>query len=265
MGKRLITSAMGIILFFVIVLSHQYVLYIAGTALVLGMLYEMYNVMCVSRFLRYIGYFTAVIVCGGFIVGKQTSGMIIALMIFMLTVIAAHGKTASKKVLSVGFITIAIAVLTSMLFLLRKQFDQYTVILPFVCAWMTDTGAYLIGISWGKHKLAENISPKKTIEGAVGGIIFAIMGTVLYLYILVAVMTAKTPTTVAVLKFVVLGFTTSIIAQLGDLFASCIKRDYEKKDYGNILPGHGGLLDRFDSVLLVIPLVYYMMWHFILR
>lgn len=264
MGKRLLTAFIGIVLFFAVVLSHIYVLYAAVTVLVLGMVYEMYRVMCVGRFLRFTGYFSALLICAGFATGKLFFGIVAPIIIFMLAMIAMHGKVTSKKVLSVGFVTIAIAVLMSMLILTRRRFDKYTVILPFVCAWLTDTGAYMFGSLWGKHKLAEKISPKKTIEGAIGGLFFSTIGSVLYIYIMVAVMTLHTPMLSVVIKFAFLGFFTSIVSQLGDLAASCIKRDFEKKDYGKILPGHGGLLDRFDSVLLAVPFVYYVMKHFIL-
>lgn len=264
MGKRLLTSFIGIILFFAVVLSHRYVLYVAGTLITLGMLYEMYKVMCAGRFLRYTGYLSGLVICAGFIMDRPIFAMVFTLILFMLAMIAMHGKVTSKKVLSVGFVTIAIAVMMSMLFLTRRRCDKYTVILPFVCAWLTDTGAYFAGSLFGKHKLAEKISPKKTVEGAIGGLFLSTIGSALYIYIMVAVMVSGKPMTSVVIKFAVLGFLTSAISQLGDLAASCIKRDFEKKDYGNILPGHGGLLDRFDSVLFAVPFVYYMMRHFIL-
>lgn len=264
MGKRLLTSFIGIILFFAVVLSHVYVLYAMVTLLVLGMLYEMYKVMCVGRFLRGVGYISAFLICLGFAAGSPLSPIILTLAFFILAMIIMHGKVTSKKVLSVGFVTVAIAVLMSTLFLIRKRCDQYTVILPFVCAWLTDTGAFMFGNLFGKHKLAENISPKKTVEGAIGGLFFSTIGAALYIYIMVFIMVSAKPMMSVVIKFALLGFFASIISQLGDLAASCIKRDFEKKDYGKILPGHGGLLDRFDSVLLVVPFVYYVMRHFIL-
>ena len=264
MGKRLLTSFIGIALFFAVVLTHIYVLYAAVAILVIGMLYEMYSVMCVGRFLRGTGYVSAFLVCLGFAAGKPIFVIALSLLLFILAMVVMHGKVTSKKVLSVGFVTLAIAVFMSILFLTRKQCDKYTVILPFVCAWLSDTGAYMFGNLWGKHKLAENISPKKTVEGAIGGLFFATIGSALYIYIMVFVMASAKPTIPVVIKFAVLGFLTSVISQIGDLAASCIKRDFEKKDYGKILPGHGGLLDRFDSVLLAIPFVYYMMRHFIL-
>lgn len=264
MAKRLLTSFIGIAVFFAVVLTHRYVLYLAVGLLVFGMLFEMYRVMCVSRFLRYTGYLSAFIVWLGFLLGKYVAAVNIVLLIFMLAIILMHGKVTSKKVLAVGFVTLAISVFMSMLILTRRLCDKYTVILPFVCAWLTDTGAFTIGNLLGKHKLAEKISPKKTVEGAIGGLVFATLGSVLYIVIMVWIKASGVPMPWAIAKFAVLGLFASAVSQLGDLAASCIKRDFEKKDYGNILPGHGGLLDRFDSVLFAIPFVYYAMMHFIL-
>jgi phosphatidate cytidylyltransferase len=116
----------------------------------------------------------------------------------------------------------------------------------FVIAFATDTFAYFIGSMIGKHKLIPSISPKKTIEGCVGGILGSAFSCVVFGYIFGLNMT---------LMFF-LGCVGSVIAQLGDLFASSIKRFAGIKDYGKIIPGHGGILDRFDSVLLVAPFVY---------
>lgn len=264
MANRLLTSFIGIILFFAVVLSPSFVLYPIIFLIILGMLFEMYRVMCVGRFLRGVGYVSALAVFIGFLFGRQIFALTAVLMLFMLAMILMHGKVTSKKVLAVGFVTLMISVFMSLLILTRRNCDKYTVILPFVCAWMTDTGAYIIGNLLGKHKLAEKISPKKTVEGAIGGAVFAILGSMAYIWIMVLVMTSKMPSPVTFLKFAVLGLLASVIAQLGDLVASCIKRDFEKKDYGKILPGHGGLLDRFDSVLFAVPFVYYAMIHFIL-
>ncbi len=269
MGKRLLTSVIGIILFFAVMLSHQYVLYSAVTVLVLGMLYEMYHVMAVGRFLSGTGYVSAVLVCAGFVFGKQLAAISAVLAIFVLAMVAMHGKVTSKKVLSVGFITLVISVFMSVLMMMRQRCGAAVTILPFVCAWMTDTGAYMFGSLWGKKKLVESISPKKTVLGAIGGLLFSTVGSALFVIICIytkaATVSSHTTALTVTLVFALVGLLTSVVSQIGDLAASCIKRDFEKKDYGKILPGHGGLLDRFDSVLLVIPFIYYVMRHFILR
>ena len=117
-------------------------------------------------------------------------------------------------------------------------------------AWMTDIFAYLVGITIGKHKISE-ISPKKSIEGCIGGIVGCVLFFVGYTYYL--------NTLGFELNYIlmgIIGIVTSVISQIGDLAASSIKRYCEIKDFGNIMPGHGGILDRFDSIILIAPFIY---------
>ena len=131
--------------------------------------------------------------------------------------------------------------------------------LVFIIAWGSDTAAYFCGTFFGKHKLIPKVSPKKTVEGSLGAVICTALLCVLYTFILdkcgVAFITA-TPD--AYIKIAAVGFFASILSQLGDLAASAIKRDAGIKDYGKIFPGHGGFMDRFDSVLYISPVVYYL-------
>ncbi len=118
----------------------------------------------------------------------------------------------------------------------------------FVAIWGSDSGAYFTGRFLGKHKLCPRVSPKKTIEGSIGGIVTSCILLVLinqYLHLL---------TTVAA---IIIGVVISIIGQIGDLIESLIKRYYQVKDSGNLIPGHGGVLDRFDSAMLAAPVMYY--------
>ena len=121
----------------------------------------------------------------------------------------------------------------------------------FLGAWMTDTMAYFSGRLFGKHKLCPNISPKKTVEGSVGGTVFCALSFLLYGFI-VQKITGFTPNYPMLF---ISGLFISIVSQLGDLAASLIKREHGVKDYGKIMPGHGGIMDRFDSILAVAPLV----------
>ena len=119
--------------------------------------------------------------------------------------------------------------------------------LVFVAAWVCDSFAYFTGRFFGKHKLAPHLSPKKTIEGSIGGIFFAILGCMLYGLII-----EKTVGINA--NYVVLaaiGLLLSIVSQIGDLWASLIKREYGVKDYSQMMPGHGGIMDRFDSIIAI--------------
>ena len=128
---------------------------------------------------------------------------------------------------------------------------RYLILLPFVIAFLSDTGAYFAGYFFGKHKLAPVISPKKTVEGLVGGVITAILGVVIYCVILRFAFDFEV-NWICVPAYGLLG---SLAGVFGDLCFSVIKRQTGIKDYGNLIPGHGGIFDRFDSMVVVAPLV----------
>jgi phosphatidate cytidylyltransferase len=135
-----------------------------------------------------------------------------------------------------------------------------------VTAWITDVFAFFAGVTLGKHKIVPQISPKKTWEGTIGGILGSVFIMALWMGTFMNGPDIVKKSTIYLLSFgVVLGLLTSIIAQLGDWFASVIKRCTGVKDFGNVLPGHGGILDRFDAVFFTMPamvvaaLIYYML------
>ena len=117
---------------------------------------------------------------------------------------------------------------------------------------MSDTGAYFMGRALGRHKLCPHVSPNKTVEGCVGGFIGSVAGMIVYHLIVKATVTLDLGWGL----IIVLGLVGSLFGQIGDLSFSVIKREYGIKDYGTIFPGHGGVLDRFDSVLFVSPAYY---------
>lgn len=127
---------------------------------------------------------------------------------------------------------------------------QYFFLLIFVAAWITDTFAYFTGFFFGKHKLCPKISPKKTIEGSVGGTLFCVIAFVVYGIVVSVINPSMEPNFAGI---ALVGFCMSVLSQIGDLLASVIKRTYGVKDYGNLFPGHGGVIDRFDSVLILAP------------
>lgn len=132
---------------------------------------------------------------------------------------------------------------------LIEKVGRVRMMLPFVIAFSSDTGAYFVGTFLGKNKLVPHISPKKTVEGAVGGVIAGGVFALLFGLIL-----KSAGFGVHLLSLTVFGLVGSVVAQLGDLTFSAFKRQYSIKDYGNILPGHGGVLDRFDSIYYLAPL-----------
>lgn len=142
---------------------------------------------------------------------------------------------------------IYIPVFLSHINLMSMQHTIY-IWLVFIFAWGSDTCAYFAGMFFGKHKLIPEISPKKTVEGAVGGV----LGTVALTLVFARYFQEPNP-----MYFIPLAMIGSSVSQIGDLFASAVKREFGIKDYGNLIPGHGGILDRFDSILFTAPLTYY--------
>ena len=137
--------------------------------------------------------------------------------------------------------------LTCLVIIRRMNYGEYIYLLAFIGAWITDTFAYFTGWVIGKHKLIPEISPKKTVEGAVGGIVFCTLFFALF-GLFVGARIGVSPNYVALCISAVF---VSVISQIGDLVFSLIKREHGVKDYGRIFPGHGGVLDRFDSVIPV--------------
>lgn len=127
-------------------------------------------------------------------------------------------------------------------------------LLIFICASVSDVCALAVGMAIGRHKLAPVLSPKKTIEGAVGGV----AGSALVSWLLAMVIRFFDKGTDVTVLFLVIGICGSIIGQTGDLAASAIKRNKGIKDYGDLIPGHGGIMDRFDSIIFTAPVIYYL-------
>lgn len=155
--------------------------------------------------------------------------------------------TADKLLVSfalVFYVTASFGALTAL-------FSKGSVFFPlvFVGAWVTDTFAYFSGYFFGKHKLIPAVSPKKTVEGAIGGTLFAMIG-----FAIVGIIYGYSIKNIIILALV--GLFASVVSQFGDLSASLVKRHYGIKDYGKLFPGHGGVLDRFDSILAVSAFLY---------
>ncbi len=131
------------------------------------------------------------------------------------------------------------------------------VIVVFALTWCYDTGAFFIGSKFGKHQIFPRVSPGKTLEGAIGGIVFSIIGSLVARWLVAPYL--------SIIQAVGLALISSVVGQLGDLVESMIKRDVKIKDASTTIPGHGGALDRFDSLLFTAPLIYYFFKYFILE
>jgi phosphatidate cytidylyltransferase len=130
--------------------------------------------------------------------------------------------------------------------------SSFILMLTFLATWGTDTFAYFSGIAFGKTKLIPSISPKKTVEGSIGGF----LGSILTSIVLGLIGNYKLGMTFTVYNYIIIGIICGTLSQIGDLAASVFKRYCDIKDYGKILPGHGGIMDRFDSILFTVPAIY---------
>lgn len=178
------------------------------------------------------------------------------LLIIFTTLLSMSVPIFNKKYNVISSSLTVIGVLYIIVFfntLIQIRINNYgnrLIWLTYIVPWACDTFAYYTGKFFGKRKLCPDVSPKKTVEGSVGGILGSIVGSIIWL-------SFNREINISVASIMLLAIMGGIISQIGDLSASLIKRHVGIKDYGNIMPGHGGVLDRFDSILFVAPLVYY--------
>lgn len=175
---------------------------------------------------------------------------LILLLIFLIILavyVFSFPKYNTQQIMGAFFGIIYVPVMLSCIYLTRMMDDGFHFVwLIFFCSWGCDTCAYCVGVLFGKHKMAPVLSPKKSIEGAIGGVAgAAILGTLFAIF-----------TDASVGFYAVLCGVGAIISQIGDLAASAVKRQHQIKDYGKLIPGHGGILDRFDSVIVTAPMIY---------
>ena len=180
------------------------------------------------------------------------AGFLALLAVYVFTFPKYKADRLAQAVFGVLYVTVMI----SYIYRIRLAGDgAYLVWLVFIASWGSDTMAYCSGMLLGRHKLAPVLSPKKSVEGAVGGVIgAAALGALFAVIFRSHISVFANP----VVSIALLGAADSVVSQIGDLAASAIKRNYDIKDYGTLIPGHGGILDRFDSVIITAPIVYYL-------
>ncbi len=179
-------------------------------------------------------------------------GLFFYVVLLFCAAIASHQQITLEKMGSAFFLSVMIPFfLSSFLRIRHMELWRCFILLPFLASFLSDACALFAGMWFGKHKLAPELSPKKTVEGAVGGFVGAIGGMLIYGLVLQMGFQLQ----VYYLRLALYGLLGSGVSQLGDLSFSYIKREYGIKDYGNILPGHGGILDRFDSIIFSAPLI----------
>lgn len=253
---RLLSGIVLVAVALLTIISGGYVLFFTLLGISLIGMQELYKAMKVrtDQFngLEIAGYVGAVIYYALMVLDFEKYGMmgiILAFMIFMFVYVFTYPKYTAEQVMSVFFGVVYVAVMLSFIYLTRNLPDgKFLVWLIFLCSWGCDTCAYCVGMLIGKHKMAPVLSPKKSIEGAVGGVVGAALLGVIY--------AAATQGKMA--EYALICGVGALISMVGDLAASAIKRNQNIKDYGKLIPGHGGILDRFDSVIITAPVIYYL-------
>lgn len=253
---RLISGIVLVIIALATIISGSGILFFTLLAVSLIGMRELYKVMKVSdehvTVLELVGYLGAVLY---YIAMKAdfgnygTMAIIISMILILFVYVFGYPKYHAEQVMAAFFGVVYVAVMLSFIYLTRSLPDgKFLVWLIFLCSWGCDTCAYCVGMLIGKHKMAPVLSPKKSIEGAVGGVAGAALLGVIY--------AAATQGKMA--EYALICAVGALISMVGDLAASAIKRNQNIKDYGKLIPGHGGILDRFDSVIITAPVIYYL-------
>lgn len=261
-GERLISGIILLAIMIFAVITGGNILFAAVLIISMIGLYELYHA---------IGIVKSSLAKAGFLAGlffhfliffeKEEYTMLLMigfiftiLILYIVTYPTYHFDTVAMIFFGVFYII----ALLSYIYRLRILDDgKWLIWMVFIGSWGSDTCAYCVGKLFGKHKLPSHLhelSPKKSLEGCIGGVLgAALIGLIYALFIKENIVGFGNPLAV----FAVMGGAASIISQFGDLAASAIKRNYGIKDYGKLIPGHGGILDRFDSVIFTAPVIYF--------
>lgn len=257
---RLISGILLVAAALLTIMSGGYVLLFTLISISVIGVHELYRAMKLMEkpfeLLELTGYLSVVLYYGAVYLDFQRYGMaalICGLILMLFVYVFTYPRYCASQVMTAFFGVVYVAVMLSFIYLIRETevSGRYLVWLVFFCSWGCDTCAYCVGRLLGKHKMAPVLSPKKSVEGAVGGVVGATL--------LGAAYGALTYTEAgSVWGYGVICAAGALISMVGDLAASAIKRNQEIKDYGTLIPGHGGILDRFDSVIITAPIIYYL-------
>lgn len=265
MATRLISAGVGIVIGVLIMcLSNTIVLNLAISAICIMMLHELFHAEKCSEYklFAYMCYILVGVI--PILLYKNFAAldlifplcMVFVFVIFVLYIFNHKLLSFERLIFMVGCCGFVSFPMCCMVFIKNLSSVSGTIymVIALASAWLADSGAYFVGVSCGKHKLCPEISPKKTVEGFIGGLVSN--GVLLCIFCLIYSKFFATSIEVNYVSTFIMGIVTGAIGTVGDLTASLVKRQCGIKDFGNIMPGHGGILDRFDSVLFVVPFVY---------
>ena len=260
---RLISGIVLVIIALATIISGSWILFFTLLAVSLIGMRELYKVMKVSdehvTVLELVGYLGAVLY---YIAMKAdfgnygTMAIIISMILILFVYVFGYPKYHAEQVMAAFFGVVYVAVMLSFIYLTRSLPDgKFLVWLIFLCSWGCDTCAYVVGVLIGKKKIFPVLSPKKSLEGCIGGVVGAGLIGALYAYFVVEEAIPDKRVTLIIALICMVG---AVMSQIGDLAASAIKRNHNIKDYGKLIPGHGGIMDRFDSVIVTAPMIYFL-------
>ncbi len=258
MGTRVLTAVIGLPIIIALILLGNPVLQFTILGISLIGLFEFYRaVEDTHKPMKYIGYIATIIyfIFLGLIENYFIIYLSLLVLATLMMMVIYYPKYSIIDVALTVMGVVYIPLLFSFIVLIRRtQYGDFWIWLIFLSSWGSDTFAYFAGRTFGKHKLAPILSPKKTVEGSIGGMIGA--GVLGFIYTIIYTHCRYTILSNYMVLVVIAVIVAALISQFGDLAASAIKRTFGKKDFGNLLPGHGGILDRFDSILFVAPMIY---------
>ncbi|MDW7660969.1 MAG: phosphatidate cytidylyltransferase [Bacillota bacterium] len=251
MKTRVISAIIALPILFFVLLTGGISLYVSTFLLSLIGLYEFYKAFSKKyQPVKYAGYIVTAAWFLGYFANFSSDyfTFLIALFLFFIMALTVFTKQdiMGSAITFIGFFYVTFAL--SHIIMISEVDNNFFIWYPFIIAFITDTFAYLTGKLIGKTPLIPSVSPNKTVEGSIGGIVACLIFSFIY---------ARIWNPDFQIFAIFLGLVGSMLSQVGDLIASKIKRVFEIKDFGKIMPGHGGVLDRFDSLLITLPLVYY--------
>ncbi len=264
MKTRLITAGISAAVFLIVLFIPWSVALTVATSFICGV--AVYEILSVTKVVQHRGLEAAAIVFAVIapFFSRMNGGWVFVLCLLyvlalVLLTIRYHESVSIDKVGIVFLLSVLISISLSCLSYLRTAGERdsdglFYVFLALLTAWMADTGAYFVGTFFGKHKLCPRISPKKTVEGLIGGIAVSVLCSLLAGLVYERAVLGGAAN-VSYGEIFVLSLICAPLSVVGDLFASIIKRRCGVKDFGNMFPGHGGMMDRFDSLLFVLPTV----------
>ena len=257
---RLLSGIVLVILALILIITGEEVL-LASTFLIscIGM-YELYRVFHIEKsimaWISYLGVFVFYVNLRLTFVEDAMTIAMGFMILLMFAYVFTYPKFEAKHIMASFFGFFYVGVMLSYVYQIRSLDNGvYLAFLVFICSWGCDTCAYCVGKLIGKHKMSPKLSPKKSIEGAVGGVVGTALLTALYAYIFHLKMGIASQ---QIILLAVIAAIAGLISMVGDLTASAIKRNYDIKDYGHLIPGHGGIMDRFDSMIITAPIIFYL-------